>query len=245
MKKTKPVVAIVLGILHIFFGSLGVICNLCGGAALIGVYVFFKALYDQAPPQEKKELDDLWQAMSASVPGLMVFVAGEMVISMVMGFVLVIAGIGLLGVKPWARSLSIIWAVGRIVVVAATLVITLAFVNPATQKFNKDMEKWVERMEKRNRPPGSGPPPKSAFSGFGSTGNPAVDIATSLGGAVINIAYAVVVLILMLIPSTGHAFARYNNKEDDFRGDAPGSEDYYDDDYQRQRRELPPLDPPP
>ena len=42
--------------------------------------------------------------------------------SMVLGLVLLIAGIGLLRVKPWARQLSIIWAVVRIVFVAATAI---------------------------------------------------------------------------------------------------------------------------
>jgi hypothetical protein len=249
MKKAKPTVAVVLGILHMVFGSLGLICNLCGMAGMGAIYFGANEIYKQASATEKKELEEIWQQLNDNVPGFIVYLFADLIGSMLLGLVLLIAGIGLLRVKPWARQLSIIWAVVRVIVVVATLIYTVAVVNPGTQKFGKDMEQWMEKMQKRQQRPGQPAPAKSPFgSGMGGTGNPALDNMMSFVGAGISAAYAIVVLVLMLKPSTGHAFARYNSAEDDYRMDSPPSQDYYDEDYERQRRELPPPtmpEPPP
>jgi hypothetical protein len=249
MKKQKPPVAVVLGILHIVFGSLGLVCNLCGMAGVGVVYFGANAIYQQASPTEKKELEEIWQQLNDSVPGFIAYLFADMIGSMLLGLVLLIAGIGLLRVKLWARQLSIIWALVRFMVVMATLVYTVLVVNPGMQKFGKDMEQWTEKMQKRQQRPGQPAPAQSPFgSGMGGTGNPALDNIMSYVGAGISLAYAFVVLVLMLRPSTVHAFVRYNSAEDDSRMDSPPSQDYYDDDYERQRRELPPPttpEPPP
>jgi hypothetical protein len=249
MNKQKPPVAVVLGILHIIFGSLGLICNICGMAGVGVIYFGANEIYKKAGPTEKKELEQIWNQLNESVPGLVVYLFADMIGSMLLGLVLLIAGIGLLRVRPWARQVSIIWAVVRFIVVVATLAYTVAVVNPGMQKFGKDMEEWQQKMQKRQQPAGQPAPAKSPFGGgMGGTGNAALDNIMSFAGAAISAAYAIVVLVLMLRPSTVHAFARYNSAEDDYRMDSPPSQDYYDDDYERQRRELPPPsmpEPPP
>jgi hypothetical protein len=244
-KKPKPNVAVVFGIMHLVFGSLSVVGNLCCAGLLGGLYVVFTNLYQQAPPAEKQELEGLWKQLNDDVPGLFIFVSADLVGSLLLGIVLLIAGIGLLGVKQWGRKLSIGWAIVRIIFLLGLLVVNVAFVNPGMQRFNDSLEKYMERAQRRA---GQTPPPKSGFGGgMGGTGNPMVDSLLNFVGTGINGAYAVVVLIFMLMPKTGRAFERYHSSDfDDWEKPRAGTEDYYDEDYQRRRRELePPPEAPP
>jgi hypothetical protein len=246
MKKPKPQVAVVFGILHIVFGGLGVVCNLCGVGGLAMIYVVFNNLHAQASPAEKKELEDLWQRFNDDIPGYIAFVITDLGGSMLLGLVLLIAGIGLLGVKHWARHLSVIWSVVRIIFVVALLVINVAFVQPGMQKFTPEFQRWMERMQKRSQGQGQGAPQQPGFGGgLGGTGNPVVDNILSFVGAGISAAYAVVVLIFMLRPATAQGFVRYHSSEEDYAPPREGPQDYFDEDYERRRRELPPPEPPP
>jgi hypothetical protein len=245
MKKPKPQVAVVFGILHIVFGGLGVALNLCGVGLMVAVYVMVNTLYQQAGPMEKKDLDDLWQNLNTNVPGLFAYVLTDMVGRMLLGVVLLIAGIGLLRVKNWARYVSICWAIVRIVFLIGLLFYNVAFVKPGLDKFSTEFEQWQERVEKRSRGSGQAPAQKPSFGTLGGTGNPVVDNILAFGGTALYCAYAVVVLIFMLRPATAHAFARYHSTEEDLSPQTEGPADYYDDEYERRRRELPPLEPPP
>src|SRR5438067_1925607 len=135
MKKPKPQVAVVFGILHLVFGGLSVVCNVCQGALVGGMYALVSNLYPKLTPPEQRELDELWRSLNDNVPGLVVFTIVDLVGSMVLGLILLVAGIGLLGVKSWARSLSIGWAIIRIVFLVGLLVYNVAYVNPGKQKF--------------------------------------------------------------------------------------------------------------
>jgi hypothetical protein len=246
MKKPKPQVAVVFGILHMVFGGLGIFCNLCGIGSLVAMYVLMTTLYQQAGPAEKKELEELWQKLNESVPGLLIYVFADQIGRVLLGIVLLIAGIGLMGVKNWARHLSVVWAIVRIGFLLGLLVYNVMFVSPGLHKFNEDFEKWQERMEKRSRGTGQ-PTQKPAFGGgLGGTGNPVVDNILAFGGTAMYCIYAVVVLIFMLKPATVQAFLRYHSVEEDYALPQQAPMDYYDDDYERRRRELgPPESPPP
>lgn len=243
-RKKKPPVAVVFGILHLVFGTLSLLCNLCAVSGIAVIYFGFNTIYSSAPPEDKRELDKLWQSLQDNVPGLVVFMFADVILSMLMGLVLMVAGIGLLGVKTWARYLSVAWAVVRLVLLLLSLFYTLVFVNPGMEKFGKDMQQWSDKMEKKTRPPGSPPPPKTQFQS--GTGNPVADMATSIFSTAIQSIYAIVVMIFMLLPRTAYVFRVYQGLEEDYSS-PQNQQDFYDDEYERRRREMPPPDdvPPP
>jgi small-conductance mechanosensitive channel len=239
VKKKKPTVVIVLGILHIVFGSLSILCNLCSAGGVAIAYFAVTALYKGAPPEAQREMDTAWRGLQDQVPGLILAVCFDVIGSFLLGLILLIAGIGLLGVKVWARYLSLAWAVLRVLFLTAMLLYNIVYLQPGMERFNKDMEKAMEDMQRRQQRPGQTPPPKVNF-GLGGSGDSLMNSLMSVLSTAINAVYAIVVFVLMLLPSTGHAFARYNSDEDlyGYTASEPGGE--YDENYERIRRELPP-----
>jgi hypothetical protein len=243
VKKKKPTVVIVLGILHIVFGSLSILCNLCNAGGVAILYFGAMALYNSAPPEGQRELEVIWRSFQDRVPGLIAVVCIDTIGSMLLGLMLLIAGIGLLGVKVWARYLSLAWAVLRVLFLTAMLLYNIVYLQPGIERFSKDMEKAMDDIQRRQQRPGQPPPPKVNFGlggGGGGSGDSLMNSLMSVLSTAINAVYAIVVFVIMLLPSTGHAFARYNSDEDlyGYTASEPGGE--YDENYERIRRELPP-----
>jgi hypothetical protein len=97
----RPVVLTVFGILNLVFAAWGV----CGG--LFGAAVFLV-------PQGAGARNPVLEIMHAN-PGFMAFQKLTILLGLVAAIVLAVAGIGLLMVKPWGRSLSIGYAIYAIV----------------------------------------------------------------------------------------------------------------------------------
>jgi tetrahydromethanopterin S-methyltransferase subunit F len=110
-----------------------------------------------------------------------------MAVSLVVSLILIAAGLGLLKMRPWGRTTSIVYAVLVIVSQVAQFVASTVYVNPIVDAWMAD---WTARH------PGAEMP-------FGITTSPILGILGTLFGMV----YAVVLLVFMLLPSIRQAFA--------------------------------------
>jgi hypothetical protein len=217
MTPKRPTALTVMGILNIVFGSLGLVCSLCAGIGYLFMLSNSPLLNLKAGGVNVNPFTDQWEFMKREVPGYPAFMIGGLVEGLIGGTLLLIAGIGLLKVQSWGRVLSLLYALLTIVAQIFSLIFTLAYVNPAMQRWQQD---FVRRFGGQ-LPPGGGLGEDSMFNN-----------AIAVGGAVVGVAYAVVLIIMMMLPHVREAFA----------GTPPpmplelGREDEGGDEYERQRR---------
>lgn len=116
----------VFGIIHIVYAAFGIILSLASVVALFAAKAFVGSLEG-----EGNEFD----AMFDELGGLMIYIYMDAAVKVILGVVLLIAGIGLLKKKLWAKNLSVFWAVAWIV---AAVGMTLLTMGPA-REFNEKM----------------------------------------------------------------------------------------------------------
>ena len=99
----------------------------------------------------------------------------------------------------------------------------------------------MQKMEEKQRQMGKQPAPRKNFRELGASGNPVADNFMLIVVDSAYIIYAAVAFIIMILPSTGQAIARYHGTTDGYQ--QGGQDDGYDEDYLRRRRDL--GEPPP
>jgi hypothetical protein len=246
MARRYPVSLMVFGIVNLLMGGAGLIGNL-GWACGIGVsYAGIRFLYQQAPPLEQRQLDELWAAARDNIPGLVVV---AFILDPIVCFLLAVmqcwSGGGLIAVRNWARWMCVMWAVLRILVVLVILFYDIAYFYPGVYKFARDMDAWQQRQEERMRRAGQAPLQQNRVSA-NLTGNVLLDNLVPITTKVLTMIYAAVVLAWMVLPSTAQAIYRYRHPDEESLSSPERADDYYDDEYARQRRALeePPAGPP-
>jgi hypothetical protein len=245
MTRNKPVVPLVFGILNLIFGSLGMFAYLCCGAGVALFYVTMRALWQQAPAEDKRELENLWAVLSNNVPYLVPFVIASVAAALLMALIQIVSGIGLVRIRNWGRWLCAVWGLLEVVLVVVTLTYQVVYLFPGMDKAGKDFQRWAEKQAEKNRQRGQ-PQPPPAF-GQGGTGSPILDNALTIVIDVFHLGYGGIAFLFMVLPQTGKAIARYQGQVDDSLEQR--QDDLLDEDYQRKRRALdqPPEDwgPPP
>jgi hypothetical protein len=124
--------------------------------------------------------------------------------------------------RSWSRLACILYGLCTIPLQLASMIYTIAFINPVMREY---MNKQMNQANKQ-----AGQLPEWLF-----------DVG-AVFGALLGMTYAVILLIFALRPAMGRQLARASGAEDAFG--RQGAEDYYDEDYQRRRHELPPMEPP-
>jgi hypothetical protein len=155
------------------------------------------------------DMNALQRHMEAEVPGFTLFQWTDVGVGLILNIVLLSGGLGLLKMNASARWTCVGYSICSILFRLGAMVYNIAFVNPAVSS-------WMETQ-------GMPVPPMMRFAMTGG----------SIFGALLVMTYAVVLLVFMLLPGTAKAFAGSG----DFR-EGP-EEDYYDPEFERQRRELP------
>jgi hypothetical protein len=197
----------VIAIFHFIFAALG----LCGVVAT----AFTKQLNDlmtsgQGPGVELQRR--VQQAME-NAPGYNAVLAGMVAVGSVNVALLLVSGIGLLNMRPWARVLSIVYAVLQILTALFWMGYFLSVLQPATAPL------WDEMVR--------GNPGAAAGAKIGA-------VVGGLIGSCFPLIYPIAVLIVMLLPSVGKAFRRAAERGDDYdREEEEDRPDYYDDRYER------------
>lgn len=115
----KPVAGIVFGILNLFFGIFG-ICGVVGTSVMFFIKLD-PELVKQNPALQLMEDSEFYK----------LFMYGSMVTGLIFTFVLIGAGIGLLTLKPYGRTLSIWYSWYGIISTILTAVVNVFIVFPA------------------------------------------------------------------------------------------------------------------
>ena len=191
MARKRPTAVLVLAILNLVFGASSALCYLCVGAVVALVAVALGqpgARQDPALRDLKDALASLNQQAPLLVPGMI----ADAVFSVVLALLLCLAGLGLLGMRPWARFLCLFCAAADLLAQAGSLVFRYAYVNPA-------MDRW-EQTFRAGHPQMQGDP-------FSLLGNSPVGDLVAGSSVFFSAAYDVAILIVLLRPSIAAAFA--------------------------------------
>src|SRR5262245_9351099 len=187
--RERPGVVMALGILNTVFGVLWLLLFICSGAG----FAFLAAVMDQAAKQGQPAPNFLrmFELIQQEVPSYYAVVAISLLTNIVLIFVLLISGIGLLRMRPWARRACIIYAVVNIVSMLGYTAYSVATVEGQQRGIMKWQEELQKQMEAK-RPPGAPamPPPEQPGAG--------VSIATSVIYFLLFTAYSFVLLLFMM-----------------------------------------------
>jgi hypothetical protein len=185
MKPERPVVVLVFAILNIIFGGLGTLAMCCVGVMV----VFLGAIFSSAPA-------------SANIPQLptdvIVYFVIVIVSHLILSLLLLVSGIGLLNMRAWARRGSIAYGVATIAISIINAPVYVAFVAPQMEKWQHAVQEEAQRQQQRQ---GGRPGPV-----YQSNQSPMANAVSTIGGAIIGTAYAIALLVVMLLPSVRDAF---------------------------------------
>jgi hypothetical protein len=185
----RPTAVLVMAILNFIWGGLGIICLSCGAAMLLMMNSLFKSI--PPPPGGGPNPATAFTGLFDSIPGYIPYMVATTIIGVCMAILLIVAGIGLINMQPWARWACLIYSTYHILAALFTLFYTITVVNPAMRKWQADFMRQAGVV---------GPPPSSGFGGIG-------DSMSAIAGAVFSMAYAVALLVVMLLPHVSAAFA--------------------------------------
>ncbi len=163
----RPASATVFGILNIIFGAIGI----------LGL-VYWAAMFFAAKPDPNNPV----MGIVAGNPMLALWTKASFVLGGVASVVLLLSGIGLLQLQPWARTASIIYAVYSIVMAVVGLVVSYFFL------FGPLME-----LAQHSRGP------VEAAAAFGGA-------IGAIGGPFLSVIYPILLLIFMKRPNVVAAF---------------------------------------
>jgi hypothetical protein len=197
MRQQRSTAATVMGILSIVFSSLSLVMCFC-----VGGWALFVSALSRMNPMGINLLTLRWDMMNQQIPGYAAVEISSYILGLVLAVALLIGGIGLLHLQNWARVLCLIYSVISLLAHLGLLVYFLAFVNPALGRMR---EEWL-RQQQAGRIPGGQAPMRGLD-----------DAVTVLFGGV-NIAFAISLLVVLLLPNVSAAFT----------GRVPRRDDWYD-----------------
>jgi len=191
----------VIAILHFVFGGFGLVCGLFALA--------MQSLFDPTkfmgmggpPPGGAPGLDpnEMMKQVQDRMPSYMQTVAiGHEAVGVILSIIMIVAGIGLLQVRPWGRVLSILYAVVSILVKIAFAVYTFVLVIPVSREVNQIVFQQVRAQAKNPREQAM----MEAIMSMADTMT-LMQVVVPL----FMIVYPVVVLVIMFLKSTRQAFA--------------------------------------
>jgi hypothetical protein len=205
-RQQVPTAVVVVAILHFILGGIGLLSSLCGGIALavgggdIGRLFAFN-------PEMQQQIETQQRVVTEHAPFYVAWQVEGFVVGLVLSALLVTAGVGLLRLRSWARSFSLVYAVVDILQTLLAASYTFVFYLPAYQEavrqthYRTAQEAEIARVTAQSMGIGM------AF------------------GFLLTLAYPVVVLVIMLLPSVAAAFRgeTVRKEPEDYRDpDEPG-----------------------
>jgi hypothetical protein len=199
----RPTPVLVIAIFHFIIGGISLLWSLCVGGLIFVMAALFSAAIGEMrkkDPAEAQLLQDFMDSL-VGIPGMVPYFISNLAITLIFGVLLIVAGFGLLKMRNWARTLSIVYGVAGLLLVIGDGVYSMAVLTPAVEKANEDFQRKVEQHVKaRGRPM---PQQNNPFAN-----NPLINIGSGVLGMIWNAVYKVAVLIVMFLPSVSAAFAR-------------------------------------
>jgi hypothetical protein len=217
--RKRPTAVLVMAILNMVFGGMGLACSLCLGFSIAFLAIMFNQP-DFAKEPGMRDLKDMVESMNREIPWMFPYLIGNAVLDLVLAIVLLVAGIGLLKMRPWARITSIVYAVVRIATQIGGVVFTYGFINPAAERWQQNFLARHGHMQADAGP-------------FGN--NPLVQGAMGVVSIAMAVAYAIALLIVMFLPQVRAAFAAPDVAQD--YEEKRAAEDEEDFGYERRRED--------
>jgi hypothetical protein len=232
MRRERPGSVLVMAILQIVFGVIALLLNICGGGFQLagGNKLLMPAGNPQAAQQQQFQ-DDLEKLMREKVPQYDLMQYGELALGLVAAVVMIVSGVGLLKVRRWGRWLAIGYACYSIAHTVLSFIFALVFTVPAMREF------IAQESQKPNLPPAQA----MALNMMGTTA------AIAAYAPLVLLAYPVVLLVVMFLPSVREAFR--GAPPDDFEDDLDDEDPEHEADTPRDHGDEPGAfkesDPPP
>ena len=199
-KRKRPGAVTALAVLFLVFGVLGLLGGLCGCLALgmaqaaasdRNLAAQARGPFDPPPPPD---INDYY---ARHVPG---YLAYQVLTTLAWGLAsgaLLAGGMGLLGLRPWARVLALGYAGYATLATLVTLAYGLAFIAPANAGFVEEAHRW----QLTYRPPGR------MFVYAVNDTWAYWGIPLTAGEAVLTLAFAGLIAAVLLPAPTAAAFA--------------------------------------
>jgi hypothetical protein len=202
MSPPRPTAVTVIAILHLIFGGLGLLCSLFG--------LLMQSVSDPTrfmamaapPPGAAKGFDpqEMVKQIQERMPSYIYTVGmAHEAVGVVLSILLIIAGIGLLQMRPWARILSILYGFTNVVIKIAYAVYTFILVLPAQREVNQIVFQQIRGQAKTRQEQAM----LEAIMNMADMGA----VIGSLVVPIVTMAYPIVVLVIMFLKSTRQAFA--------------------------------------
>jgi hypothetical protein len=125
-----------IAVLHFVFGGLGILCGICSGIQLAGGGQNWMTPTPTGPQAaEMKQMQDEMQKAMESAAGSQAVQIGAVVADLAISIIMIVSGIGLLQLRPWGRSLSILYAILSISLKILEAVYAFAVTGPIINEF--------------------------------------------------------------------------------------------------------------
>ncbi len=214
MATSRPAGVVTIAVLHFVFGGLGLICGTCGAVVELGGGQ--NKILEQmgandpevkkAQEHEKQREEIAEKFLDQKAPWHKTWTVVEAVLTFALSLTMIVAGVGLLGMKSWGRWMSVLYAVVSIATTLFTVYYAFSYAVPAQQEAVRQM-------------PADDPQEKQGEE-WGLKIGPYVPL--------LFLIYPSIVLLVMLLPSTGKAFSEDRGEDED---DPYGPRRRRDDDY--------------
>jgi hypothetical protein len=235
MARKLPVGVFVVGIVNLIFGVINLLSLLASGVGVIVVYLLLRRAYQSASPQEQQMLDELWPIFSNNIPALVPTILLWVAASFVLTILQVVGGWGCVRIRAWGRWTVVLWGALSLLELVVSVWYSAAILQPGLDKVWPELDSWLERQQ-ANQPRGAGQPPPPKLANMFGPGSSTLNLVLMAAGSLFQFALSGGILVFMLLPATGRAIDRYNAPQDENAGMPREADDYYDEDYERQRR---------
>ncbi len=239
MPSFRPGSVTAAAVLSIIYGSLFTLCGLCGVVSLAAQGAMGKNFLAGGDPMQVQLQKQLEDALQREVPGYQAFQVVGTIISLGEALALLIAGIGLLSMQPWARTLAIVVCLIAMVSTGFQAVYQSAFIIPA-------MNKAFQVALPAALPQGAGPQAAEVLRVLRTMMTLIAIVTVILYGLILI--YLVIIVVLLSRAHVRAAFEtsalagfegltdqeRRSSYEDDRGWDRPRPPDYPDDDWRNR-----------
>jgi hypothetical protein len=197
---------LVIAILHFVGGGIGIMNSLCGLAGLAVSGAIMGGGFGPLAPGGKSQVNPM-RDLEDKIPAYQAMLYTQHAVSFGLSCFMIVAGIGLVQMKPWGRTLSIVYALLSILNHVFMDIYNFGFVLPGTKAMMRDM---------------MAQDPQVAKTPMG----PMMENMVMIGPVIqaLFIIYPIVVVIIMLLPPVRAAFLApplASRSRDDYDGDEP------------------------
>jgi hypothetical protein len=208
MPAPRPGSVTAAAVLAIVYGSLGMLCGLCGVAGLATQGLVAKNFMPVGGPNQP-DIQKMQQALEQDIPGYRAFQIANPTVGLALSFAILLAGIGLLGMKSWARTLALVICVLDILWIGFLTFYQSVYVMPVSTKAAEAMMAGIAKG-----PGKPGVPPPAQMEGI-------MKLATTVGTGLLIAFYVVLIIYLLIIVILlGRAHVRAAFAGEGFAGEA-------------------------